>query len=198
MDEAFLKTHRLKHHISLNISQIRSHKSLILNFLIPAVNDYVQKNKQGDNPAGMLSNGYGEWAKGEIIKNGYTSAYHLWEKQFKDIIKELPKKQQLNTKRKNLIDDTRKYFQMYYDINIDDKIWSALNEARLVINTFKHGDDNDFWNLFRRHHGYLSRRMPGGSPSAAFIITRQKFEDLISSIEVFWECIKEKEKIYQF
>lgn len=138
---------------------------------------------------------YCNWALEEILKIGLVTIYHFWERCIKGLINEQSKflKIQLTVKhhRKSMVRYCRESLETDFSCVVDGKIWDLLDEARKVVNTYKHGDHESFKLIKDEYPYYFESFVPENDSdlSEFFFLGKNNFERLTNNIVNFWEKV---------
>lgn len=165
--------------VTINRVHLAHHTDLVRGFLLPSVRnqDPVAETGSVEEDAILreLEGTYVEWAEGEVLRFGYLSLYHLWERQ---IVALLEGQLALRGKtfertRSPLTARVRNVLCTEFAAALDDSIWQALDRSRRIANEIKHGS-----------------KSPGDPGEADWVaISEGDFDDLASSLERFWDAL---------
>jgi len=138
---------------------------------------------------------YASWATEESFKVGLVTVYHHWEKSIKKLMIDQAEEQELsllkNKTRLSFVEHTQNNLENVFDCNISEDVWDKLNEAREIVNCFKHGDSESFQNLYSNYPSYFefSSIEDVSDYSDHFLLGEEKFEILCKNILEFWEVL---------
>ncbi len=179
----------------INLTHVGHHKDLYLGFLLPSVT-----NQYPAEPIDVLeeelSKTYLQWATDEVLKVGYISLYHLWEKQIVNLLKyqlaASGERYKDPKKSVSLVNHVKTLLKDHFDIDteIEPRLWSLIDEARTVTNTCKHATAVSYQKLLSNCPEYFTKGVYNsktGEESSFFRITHEKFRSICEAIEEFWE-----------
>lgn len=169
--------------VTINRIHISHHKDLVCGFLLPSVRNQRDMPAESSSVAEdailrELEDTYVQWAEGEVLRFGYLSLYHLWERQIVALLEDqlARRGQPFKRGRDKLTTRVRTVLQTEFLGTLDDSIWEALDRGRRIANEIK--------------HGMKSASDPGEADWVA--ISEEEFDDLVMSLERFWDDIPYK------
>lgn len=140
-----------------------------------------------------------------------ASIYHEWDKQLRDwLIQEVMRWHKIkdeNGQRGNVENQIWKQnFHGIMDLmsvlipDLKDRdCYAVLDQFRLVVNVFKHGDGGAFDDLKNNHTEYLKDWYQMGTPScidyidySSLNISHEQIKALVSAIEQFWTAVPDQ------
>jgi len=168
--------------VTINRIHMAHHSDLIRGFLLPSVRNQDAAAETGsaeeDAILRELEGTYVQWAEGEVLRFGYLSLYHLWERQIVSLIEDqLAQRGRTFDKRRGpLTACVRRALSTEFAAALDDSIWEALDKSRSLANEIKHGS-----------------RAPCEPGEADWVaISEEDFDDLAKSLERFWDALPYK------
>lgn len=165
--------------VTINRIHLAHHTDLIRGFLLPSVRnqDPVAETGSVEEDAVLreLEGTYVQWAEGEVLRFGYLSLYHLWERQVVSLIEDqlARRRRTFERTRGPLTARVRDVLCTEFAAALDDSIWEALDRSRRVANEIK--------------HGLKAPSDPGEADWVA--ISEEDFNDLAASLERFWDAL---------
>ena len=151
------------------------------------------------NESGMIC---GNWAQEEIYKVGLITIYHHWEKSINKLLKEQALKNDLslikNKGRLPLVMHIRKNLEEVFECIVDDELWRGLDEAREVVNCYKHGTSEKFEALYKKYPYYFIhlKEIDDVDYSEHFILGEKNLERLSDNILSFWEVLPRETNLF--
>lgn len=181
-------------------SQAWVHASHFLDLYLSFFRELVEaeKNKESEeldplfNEFGQV---YASWATEEAFKVGLVTVYHHWEKCIKKLMSEQAEEQGLallkNTTRLSFVEHTKLNLEAVFDCVVDSNVWEIIDEAREIVNCFKHGTSDKFHKLYSLYPSYFdfSNTERVTDYSDHFILGAERFERLGNNILEFWETL---------
>jgi collagenase-like PrtC family protease len=147
-----------------------------------------------DIPEEELSKTYLQWATDEVLKVGYISLYHLWEKQIVNLLKYqlavIGERYEYPKKSVSLVDHVKTLLKHHFDTEIEPRLWCSIDEARTVTNTYKHATTDSYQKLLCNFPEYFTKevyKFNSDEESSFFLITQEKFRSICEAIEEFWD-----------
>jgi len=165
--------------VTINRIHLAHHTDLIRGFLLPSVRnqDPVAETGSVEEDAILreLEGTYVQWAKGEVLRFGYLSLYHLWERQVVSLIEDqlAQRGRTFDRRRGPLTACVRRALSNEFAAALDDSIWEALDKSRSIANEIKHG------------------AKPPCEPGEAdwVAVSERNFDHLARSLERFWDAL---------
>ena len=166
--------------VTINRIHISHHKDLVRGFLLPSVRNQKDMAEETgslkeDAIVRELEDTYVQWAEGEVLRFGYLSLYHLWERQIVALLEDQLARRGRPFKRGRdpLTARVRYVLRAEFSGALDDSIWEALDRGRRLANEIKHG-----------------LKSPSDPGEAEWVATSEKdFDDLAASLERFWDAL---------
>jgi len=165
--------------VTINRIHLAHHTDLIRGFLLPSVRNQDPVAEAGpveeDAILRELEDTYVQWAEGEVLRFGYLSLYHLWERQIVSLIEDqlAQRGRTFDRRRGPLTACVRRALSTEFAAALDDSIWEALDKSRSIANEIKHGSTPPC--------------EPGEDDWVA--ISEKDFDDLVRSLEGFWDAL---------
>lgn len=164
--------------VTINRIHVSHHKDLVRGFLLPSVRNQRDMPAESSSVAEdailrELEDTYVQWAEGEVLRFGFLSLYHLWERQIVALLEDqlARRGQSFKRGRDPLTARVRTVLQTEFSGTLDDSIWEALERGRRLANEIKHG-----------------LQSPSAPGEAEWVATSEKdFDDLAVSLERFWD-----------
>jgi len=165
--------------VTINRIHMAHHSDLIRGFLLPSVRNQDAAAETGsaeeDAILRELEGTYVQWAEGEVLRFGYLSLYHLWERQIVSLIEDqlAQRGRTFDRRRGPLTACVRRALSTVFAAALDDSIWEALDRSRRIANEIKHG-----------------LKSPVDAGEADWVaISEGDFDDLAKSLERFWDAL---------
>jgi len=165
--------------VTINRIHLAHHTDLIRGFLLPSVRNQDPVAEAGpveeDAILRELEDTYVQWAEGEVLRFGYLSLYHLWERQIVSLIEDqlAQRGRTFDRRRGPLTACVRRALSTVFAAALDDSIWEALDRSRRIANEIKHG-----------------LKSPVDAGEADWVaISEGDFDDLAKSLERFWDAL---------
>jgi len=164
--------------VTINRIHIAHHTDLIRGFLFPSVRNQKDVAKEtGSVEANAiireLEDNYVQWAEGEVLRFGYLSLYHMWERQIVSLLEDQLARRGRTFERgpDSLTTRVRNVLSTEFSAVLDDRIWGSIDLGRRVANEIKHG------------------LKPANDAGEAdwIAVSEMEFDALASSLERFWE-----------
>lgn len=187
-------THGFNDQLVINTVQTGHFQDLYLHFF----HDKIEEEKNKDVEVDFINefNGmYCNWALEEILKLGLVTIYHFWERCLRQLFKEqsnflnIPLTVKHN--RKSFVQYGKETLENDFSCVIDEEIWKPIDEARKIVNSYKHGDHESF-KLIRTEYPYYFEKFElkeDSDLSEYFILGKENFKRLTDNIIKFWEKI---------
>lgn len=165
--------------VTINRIHLAHHTDLIRGFLLPSVRNQDAAAETGSAEEDVilreLEGTYVQWAEGEVLRFGYLSLYHLWERQVVSLIEDqlAQRGRTFDRRRGPLTACVRRALSNEFAAALDDSIWEALDKSRSIANEIKHGSK------------------PSCEPGEAdwVAVSEGAFDDLARSLERFWDAL---------
>ena len=192
--ESKIVTHGINNQLVINTIQTRHFQDLYLHFF----HDKIEEEKNKDTEVDFINafNGmYCNWALEEILKLGLVTIYHFWERCLRQLFKEqsnfLNISLTVSHNRKSFVQYSKETLEIDFSCIMDEEIWKPIDEARKIVNCYKHGDHESF-NLIKSEYPHYFEKYDlkeDSDLSECFILGKENFKRLTDSIVNFWEKI---------
>lgn len=178
--------------------QARVHAGHYLDFYLFFVKEMIEREKSRQSDSRLMNEfgqTYGNWAQEEIYKVGLVTVYHHWEKCISKLLKNQESKNSVkllkNTSRLPFVDHIRKNLEDVFNCFVDEAIWSELNEAREIVNCYKHGTSDKFESLYLKYPSYFVEFDVGEDLdySDYFLLGEKNLDRLGKNIQNFWDTL---------
>ncbi len=148
-----------------------------------------------DSLEDLLGKSYSNWAAEELLKVGVVSVYHFLEKCIVSFLYDQFKKQNIDIPhkgRKSLVVWVKTTLEHIFSPIEDEKVWTNLNELRIVANTIKHANSGKYKELSALHIEYFQMIESDCFDDIQeyenrFFIGIDNFRRLAKSTASFWE-----------
>lgn len=168
--------------------------TLYFDLLMPAIDSLGKSDLTPDqDPLDLeLGSAMVSWAQCEVCVLGFVSAFHMWERQFRELLIEQRSIQGLNIPARNraesLVAYARRMFEDYFEITCLSTYWEELSRALAVVNALKHGQGPKFNAVLQEHPEYFYvPKESGHLPMVS--ISKSQLAQLMRSLEGFWGAL---------
>lgn len=180
--------------VTVKAVHVGHQQALYFDLLMPAVDSLVEKELTVEEDPLLLEVGPAMvgWAKDENCVLGFVSVFHLWERQFRELLREQKASQGVDIpkqeSREGLVAYARRVLEEYFEVRGLEPYWDELSRALAVVNAFKHGQGQKFDAVLKQYPDYFYVQADRNQlPMVS--ITQEQLRNLIRTLEEFWSAI---------
>ena len=164
--------------VTINRVHISHYVEFVRGFLLPSVRNQLGLTKETGSVEESsilrdLEGMYVQWVEGEVLRFGYVSLYHLWERQIVSLLEDQPAQRGRTFERGPgaLPRRIRDVLLSEFSASVDDRVLECVDRGRRLVNEIKHGP---------------KAPQPDGEGSWV-AVTELDFDELAASLERFWD-----------
>lgn len=165
------------------------HETLFLEFLLPAIAEQQSKSDPDWPP---ISTTYATWAEDELLLLGYVSCFHLWERQLLLLMSAQLQRLGLPLPprgKRSFTSYSRDVLSKSLAADLpDSSIWQSLDNARRIVNAYKHGPGRGFDEARKLHPDFFHPGNLDGDPDL-IQVTKAHFQELVTTLKNFWDSL---------
>jgi len=172
--------------------QILHQETLIFELLLPAIES--QNSEYDDVLSEEFNSIMINWGKQELYNYCFISTYHLWEKQIGHIIRD-QSKGDISSPSRDFVMSVKKILEEKFEIkSIDENCWKTLDQARTIVNAFKHGEGTSLKAL-RNICPEIIFEEECDTHHSVLEIQRKHLEELIKNLKDFYENLEKETEL---
>lgn len=190
-----LKYHGLIDGATTKAVHVSHQETLYLELLIPAINALLELGMADETDPLILEIGpaISGRATEELCVLGYVSTFHLWERQFRELIVEQKASQDVDAppsqrRYESVVAYAKRVMETHFEARGLESYWKDLAQALTVVNAFKHGSGRKFEAALKEYPEYFY--VPEDGRHLPIVSIKPKhLRHLIITLIDFWDTV---------